>query len=405
MDFKCDSIPFLYALEKCARMVTYKENYPEARNVLIVAENSKLSVSVTDVISGAVTYYVHDTVSIKKEGTIAVDANTLKVFVDAVSGIVHFYITKAGRLMAKCGSSKISLAANVAIPDIQSFPDDTSAICRITGSMLKSVLSIAFMSAPEDTTIEGLKGTLLAFDTENIYSMAAASGRAGYTWHALESHGSGKFNLPPTAVNLLAQYLYDDDMVEVALDNDEKKLWFNAGRFIMYTVQINAKFPYEAVSQMIANKRPYSFSVDNNDARDVLNTCFKMARVTAHKNSRIYFYADDTYKLVTVKTDEANEIGELNWSIVQKKSTGHSLRFILSSIYLESIVVALEKLKSSDLMMELSGNDYVTFSVAQQEENLGPVYIASPNMQALFIIAPMGFPELVEDSREATHSP
>lgn len=395
MKFTCMANELAYAIDKCARMSKFKENYPQARNIVIVADadSETLRISATDVITSAVTYYVRK-VNVKQGGKVVVDAKSLSVFMSSVFDEVNVYITAAGRVIFKCRAKKISLVQSTAVPIIPVRPENAQPVCSITGKLLNSVLSISFISDGEHATIPALAGVLLMFDIDNMYSMVASQGRAAYTWYSTRANGKGRFLLPLDTISLLQQYTYDSDLVDISYDG--KKLWFQTGKYTLSTSQISGDFPYEYISKMVTLDKPYHVTVSREELHDALLTCFKLARVTADKRKKITFVSDVDYNLFTITTDEKDEIGDLEWPIVIRGHNGTSLKFSLPTNYLENILIALEKLSSSDLMGQLRGDDNITISVGSNPEgNLGPIFMTAPTMQALFVMATLGVPEII----------
>ena len=388
-----------YAIEKCARMTKFKENYPEASKLLIVAdkENGVINISATDGLTSTVSYFVRESVDIEQGGKVVVDARSLSVFMSSVFDEVNVYITKAGRVMFKCGAKKISLAQSEIEPFIPVPPQKADLVCAVNGSLLNNVLSISFISDGEKSTIPALAGVLLIFDEGMMYSMVASQGRAAYTWYAMRAKGKGRFLIPLETISLLQQYLYDSDFVDIKFDG--KRLWFNVGRFILSTVQMSGNFPYEYIAKITQLNRPYKITVSREELHEGLSTCFRLARATGNRHKRINFDADVDYGLLSIKTVEGGEIGDIDWPITIRHHNNAHMKFSLPSNYLENIVSALDKLSSSDLMGQLRGDDNVTISYGEQDDGtLGPVFMTAETMQALFILSTLGHPEVVGDS-------
>jgi DNA polymerase III sliding clamp (beta) subunit (PCNA family) len=400
MQFTCDTPAMSYALDKCKAMATFKENYPDARNILIEAVDGKIRLSTTDMMSGAVTFNVSETVAIKEEGKVSVDARSLAAFVSSVSGTLNVYVTKAGKLMVKCGGIKMSFVCAAKDVPIRNFENDSDPILNISGSSLSSVLKIAFMSAKEDditSKMIGLTGLQFITDGETIYSMASSTTRAAYTWLPGKSIGKGKFLIPAKTCNLLLYYLHDDDDVDIYYDG--KRLWFITSRFKLVTAQVNGEFPYDAVSKMVQQDRPHSVTVNADDIITALTACFNISRATGNKSTQILFTADPSYKLLNISTTY-QELGDMQWPIVIKNSDGQGFTFTLLSTYIEEVLKAISGLASSDLMMELSGMNNITISIADTENGLGPVYFTSRSIQAMFMMAPMGTPPELINNKE-----
>lgn len=397
MKFKCLASQLGYALDKCSRMAKFKDAYPQARNIILVADEEQgvIRISATDAISSAVTYTVRDSVEITQGGEVVVDAKSLAVFTSSVYDDLDVYITRAGRVMFKCGSKKISLAQSEDVPFIPEMPEDVKDVAAISGKTLNTVLSVSFMSEKDDSARISLTGVLLMFDGETMYSMAASNGRGAYTWYSSKASGKGKFLIPVSTVELLQQYTYDGDVVNIYFDG--KKLWFRTSNYLMHTVLINAEFPYQHITTMVNQEKPYHVTVSRSDLSEALNTCFNLVRVTMNKTKRITFNCDTKYNLLTVSTDKSNEIGEMEWPLVITKHNKQGFEFSLSTDYLHNIISALEKLATSDLMAELSGGDNITISLGYNEEAKvhAPIYVTSPEMQALFMLAPLGVPKLL----------
>ncbi|GAG78339.1 unnamed protein product, partial [marine sediment metagenome] len=316
-----------------------KENYSDARNMLIEVDSGEIRLSTTDMLAGAVTFNVSDTVSIKKEGKISVDAKSLAVFVKAVSGTLNGYITKAGRLMIKCGAQKMSFVpADKNVP-IREFDEETDKVLETSGSILSSVLKIAFMAAPDDaSTVPALTGLQLITTNGMMYSMTASTTRSAYTWIPVDTLGSGRFLLPKKTCDLLMYYLHDNDNVSLYFDG--KRVWFITDRFKLVSAQINGEFPYEAVSKIVQQERYHSLTVDANELEQGLQTCFDLARATGNKHSRITFTANHDYNLFNIATD-IPELGDMDWPIVTKKQEGQGFIFTLLSKYIEEVLKAI----------------------------------------------------------------
>jgi len=392
MQFTCDTPALSYALDKCKSMATFKENYPDARNILIEAVDGVIKLSTTDMMSGAVTFNVSETVSITEEGKVSVDARSLAEFVKALSGTLNVYITKAGRMMVKCGGIKMSFVCAAKDVPIRNFENDGDPILSVSGSSLSSVLKIAFMSAKEDditSKMIGLTGLQFITDGSTIYSMASSTTRAAYTWLSEESIGTGKFLIPRKTCDLLLYYLRDDDYVDIYFDG--KRLWFVTTRFKLVTAQVNGEFPYDAVSKMVQQERPHSVTVSAEDLTDALTACFNISRAAGNKSTHILFTSDPDYNLLSISTTY-QELGDMQWPIVIKSNEGQGFEFTLLSTYIEEVLKAISGLASSDLMMELSGMNNITISIAENENGLGPVYLTSKAIQAMFMLAPMGKP-------------
>lgn len=400
MHFLINSHKLAYALNKCSRLARPQKTYPIARNVLIEAKDDMLSISATDMLHASVVYRLHD-LTISEEGSALVDASTLAVFASAVNADLELYITKANRLMVKSKDKKISLKQGIGELVINALPE-MPAVVKTSGSVLRGATGISFLCADADT-FSSLAGTLITTGDGRLYSMAANTDRAGYTWANINYDGKGQFLLPQKVASLLSYFLYDEDEVDITVDGN--KIWFETDRFVMSANQLNGieKFPYDMLSEMVVANREHSIIVDIHELERALETCFALADVENKLHRTVKFVADHNDVSLLIETSEDNELGQMNWSVLLQQMDGKPFQFYISAQYLQDLIKAVQKLTKTGLYTDIGGRTgLITISLAEREimndegestKMYGPAMFSSNSINALFMIMPMALPE------------
>ena len=388
MKFTCDSKVMAYALNKCASLTKKSTTYPAISNVLIEVSDNLIKISSTDV-STYVTFSIAPT-SVTSTGSALVDAKTIAAFVSAKEGSIEAHLTGANKLMMKNGSLKVSLVQSATdLPAAPALPKEL--LTTISGKSLSEVLAISFMATQDDYS-NALSGTMVTLGNDHLFSMAASSGRFGYSWSPIKYNGDvAKFLLPPSATRLLPYYLYDDDSVDIYIGQNNK-MHFVTSRFTMSCSQIAGKFPDEHIVKAANAPLLSSANIPTGELGRALEMSIVMADgIDDRKYQRILFDFDIDYGLLNLSTAAENEIGQLDWPIAIKSHTGENFSFWLYSGFIADVLKAVKRVSDKNIFADLVGEQTITLGKGKSVVDGGTdlAYFTSTEINAIFGIAPM----------------
>ena len=327
------------ALGTVARVANARNPLPVLANVLIRANNNRLSIAATN-LDIAITQYVGAKIS--EEGSITVPARLMQDFISSLpAGVIDLYLDET-QLHIATGQYKSVINGIVAddFPVMPTIADGTS--WSVPAAQLKKALQQVVFAASSDESRPVLTGVLLHAVDGNLYMAATDSYRL-----AEKELGANK-----TAVNLLVPATAMQDLLRILGDieddvqvlHDDQQVHFQVGDVELVARLLEGKYP--DYRKLI----PKSFAVTATLKRADLINVTKVSSLFARESAgSVTIEVDESANTLSIRSI-ASQLGE-NTATANGTMTG-SGSITLNSRYL---LDALQAISADEVLFGFNG--------------------------------------------------
>jgi len=309
--------------------VSLKSAFPMLNNVLLRAEDGKLSMTATDMEMATV---CNIGAKVVKKGVITAPAKLLAEMVANLSKDEEVKIVvKDGKLTVSAGKDRavINGAAADDYPELPVIDEEKAVKLQIGVDGLKRALGSVMIASSNDTTRPALTGVYFNTFEGSLY-LAATDGYRLAEMKFVDKVESEVFAIVPTSSLSEVLRSMNDEIEEVEILIDEAQVRFRMGEMEFMSKLIGGSFP--DYRQLIPKKTDTNMVLERAECVRVT----KLAAVFAREMGGSIVCEADKEKGVLVIGSVASEFGENNSEIVTKIDNGGKVtlnsRFLLDAL-------------------------------------------------------------------------
>ena len=288
-----------------------KSTLPILSNVLIRAENKKVTLTTTNLDMAIVDFVP---VIDAKDGVVTVPARLLAEFVGSLPRGEKVKIKSDGvkvEISAGKYSSKVNGAPADDFPELPELNEENTVKYKMGVDEFKVGVSEVIVAASGDTTRPALTGVYFNTDEGKLF-IAATDGYRMTEREFIDKVESEVMAIVPTAALQEVLRSISDDIDEIEIVFEENQVRFRMGEIEVTSKLIDGTFP--DYRQLIPKETEIEVILD----RAELLRITKMAAIFSRESSRAINCATDAEKGVFSVSSISNEVGENN-SVIETK--------------------------------------------------------------------------------------
>ncbi len=337
------------AVQRCQNIVERRHTVPILSNILLQAEDGKLTVTATDLDIGLRTGTAAD---VEQPGKTTVSARKLFDILRELDADVEMQLDQ-GFLHIKSGHSKFRLLTMSADEYPQIKEEKNSIEIQLDGSDLAAMIAATSFAMSTDETRKYLTGTLFEIDESGSLNLVATDGHrlAMTQTHLSQVEGTNRSIVPRKAVVEIRK-LCEEIPGRVTLGLGERQVRLDLDAHTLVSKLIDARFPNYA--DVIPVDNPEVAVVSRNGLDQVLRRVMIVANEFTH-DVRLKLQADEM--LVTAhntEQEQAEESLSVDYS-GQEMEIGFNARYIrdvLGAMHEDQVRIFLRDSLSPVLMKE-----------------------------------------------------
>lgn len=351
MIFECLQEYLNKGLSIVNRAVPVKGSLPVLSNVLITAESGKVKLTATN-LETVITYTFG--AEVKQEGSLTVPA---KMFQEFISNL------EPGKLLINAEKNVLNLTSfpkskakfngmsSIEFPEIPSLKENSKYI-QINSKILSNLVSHTHFSSSTDVTRPALTGTLINFDSGNLYFVTTDGFRLSEKSQPIEGEFDTFNVIVPTKSLLDVSKIFtnSEELISINFSESDNLLFFTAGETSVAVRIIDGSFP--DYKRIIPSSNVFSAKIPT---QELLNAV-KLTNVFSKETSspiKVNFSSEGIVKVYSTTADSGENVSEFE-ALVE----GEDIVLSFNSKYLTDF---LSNIKSENL--EISSNGGATPAV------------------------------------------
>ena len=302
MHFTIGQSDFLEALSAVSNIVPARTPLPIIGNVLIAAENDRLSISATDL---DLSVTVQAPAGVEEPGRVTLPARKLTDMIRALPASMVRVRGEGEHVTVECEASRFRVHGLPA-EDFPSFPElDFGKGFTVTAGIVERMAARTSFATSNEDTRPILNGVLWQIGDDVMHMVATNGHRLA---RASMELGEGKRTardviVPPKALAQLGRIFAPDDELHVA--SDEKQIGFQGERGVVFSRVIEG--PYPNYEQVIPRDNDKRLRVDKERLASALR---RMAVIASDQTHRVRMSLDEDTLKFHVSTPDVGEGSE-----------------------------------------------------------------------------------------------
>jgi DNA polymerase-3 subunit beta len=301
MKIRIDKKAFLEGMQTVQNVVSVRSTLPILSNVLLNAENDKLSFTTTDL---EVTVTCNIEANIKEAGITTLPARRLSSIIRELPDTeIEIDIDENDVATVTCGSSYFKIIG-IAGEEFPTIPETASQhTYTLDQGVFREMLRKTAYAASTDETRYVLNGVLLSFKEDKLTMVATDGRRLGLVEYEVEIAAETDLILPSKAVNELTHVLGDEGELKISVQGNQIMFEFND--VIVASKLIDGTYPnYQQVIPSGCDER---VALDR-DA--MLIALRRVSLIAADKSSPTKFTFADNQLVITTTAPDVGEARE-----------------------------------------------------------------------------------------------
>ena len=302
MHFTIGQSDFLEALSAVSNIVPARTPLPIIGNVLIAAENDRLSISATDL---DLSVTVQAPAGVEEPGRVTLPARKLTDMIRVLPASMVRVRGEGEHVTVECEASHFRVHGLPA-EDFPSFPElDFGKGFTVTAGIVERMAARTSFATSNEDTRPILNGVLWQIGDDVMHMVATNGHRLA---RASMELGEGKRTardviVPPKALAQLGRIFAPDDELHVA--SDEKQIGFQGERGVVFSRVIEG--PYPNYEQVIPRDNDKRLRVDKERLASALR---RMAVIASDQTHRVRMSLDEDTLKFHVSTPDVGEGSE-----------------------------------------------------------------------------------------------
>jgi DNA polymerase-3 subunit beta len=361
MKFKVDKNVILDNLQKVLSIINPRTTLPVLSNVLLQAEDGRVSISATDLEVSVRTSFEAD---IQEEGATTLPAKRVSsIFRELPAREVEVEVDEKDMAALQCGPSffKVVGISEEDFPPLPHFEGGHSY--TLQQNVFKEMLQKTYYAASDDETRAILNGVLMNFQDEKLVVVATDGRRLALVEQEVEfpKDAEGRMVIPSKTVNELMKTLQEEGAVKIQATENQAAFEFDS----MLIVSKLIEGTYPNFRQVIPSQCEERIPIE----RENLHTAVKrVALMASDQTSTVQLHFMENRLEITT---ENPDIGEARETIPVK----YAGKEISVSFNPEYLMAPLRFLQSDEVFFELT-------------DELSPGVLKS-NVPFLYVLMPM----------------
>ena len=342
MKFECSTSLLRDAVQMLQPVCPLRTTLPVLANLLVKAEEGKLTLSATDLDISLKTQIAAD-VALEGETTIPV-----KIFLDALRRIRTETIlisTDENNVSTLKAGKKVECSLRGLAPnDFPTFPKiETENSVELDSKEFSKMLKYTSYAISKDENRHVLNGICLSFGEQ--FDVVATDGRrlAKYSEVLIKKEESSQLIIPTKSVSIIQQMLGQEGNVEIRYTTGQIEINYNQTVFVTRLVDGH----YPNYTQVIPKSCQYAIEIEKSIFLNAVN----LASVVTEKTKQSVIRLTFTENQLNISANTA-EIGEVSDDI-EIKYSGEKIELAFNPEYLTDVCQAIE---TDNILMEISNS-------------------------------------------------